>query len=142
MAAEIFSDKWAKAWGKKINDNEKYRRAAANWEGAMVLVMGADASFGIEAERAVIADLWHGQCRGAHAAKEEDFKEAPYVIKGTPATWKEVLAGNIDPIFGLLRGKLKLSKGSVFSLVPYAVAAKELVESARTVETTFPKEWE
>jgi putative sterol carrier protein len=142
MASEIFTDKWAKAWGKKINENESYRKAAANWEGAMVLVMGSDPAFGIAADRAVIADLWHGQCRGSHAAKDEDLKQAPYVIRATPATWKEVLAGNIDPIFGLLRGKLKLSKGSVFALVPYAVAAKELVQSARNVETSFPAGWE
>ncbi|MBI4914941.1 MAG: Fis family transcriptional regulator [Acidobacteria bacterium] len=142
MAAEIFNDKWAKAWGKKINENGAYKKAAANWEGAMVLVMSADKDFGIAEERAVIADLWHGDCRGAHAADEEDLAGAPYVIRANPATWKEVLAGRVDPIFGLLRGKLKLSKGSVFSLVPYAVAAKELVTSARNVDTTFPKGWD
>jgi len=142
MAADIFSDKWAKAWGKKINDNAAYRKAAANWEGAMVLVMSPDADFTIPEERAVIADLWHGDCRGAHAADADDMAAAPYVIRANPATWKEVLAGRIDPIFGLLRGKLKLSKGSIFSLVPYAVAAKELVNSAKNVDTAFPKGWE
>lgn len=142
MASEIFTDKWARSWGKKINENEAYRKSAANWEGAMVLVMSPDTEFGIETERAVIADLWHGQCRKAHAAKEDDVADAPYVIRANPATWKEVLAGNIDPIFGLLRGKLKLAKGGVFALVPYAVAAKELVNSARNVETSYPKGWD
>ncbi len=141
MAAEIFSEKWAKAWGKSINDNAAYRKAAANWEGAIALVMTPDGSRGIPTERAVIADLWHGDCRGAKAAAAADLAEAPFVIKANPETWKSVLAGEVDPIFGLLRGKLKLAKGSVFSLVPYAVAAKELVNSAARVETSFPKGW-
>jgi putative sterol carrier protein len=124
MAAEIFTEKWAKAWGKGVNENAAYRKAAANWEGAIALVMTQDASRGITTERSVIADLWHGDCRGAKAE-----------------TWKSVLSGEVDPIFGLLRGKLKLAKGSIFSLVPYAVAAKELVNSAAGVDTSFPKGW-
>jgi putative sterol carrier protein len=141
MAAEIFSDKWAQAWGKSIGANAAYKKAAANWEGAIALVMSPDGSRGIPQERAVIADLWHGDCRGAKAAGETDLAEAPFVIKASPETWKSVLAGEVDPIFGLLRGKLKLAKGSIFSLVPYAIAAKELVNSASRVETSFPKGW-
>ena len=141
MAAEIFTEKWAKEWGKKINANAAYKKAAANWEGALAMVMTADAGYGIAAERAVIADLWHGDCRGAKSATAADLDAAPYVIKASPETWKNVLAGDVDPIFGLLRGKLKLAKGSVFSLVPYAVAAKEMVNSASAVDTSFPKGW-
>ena len=141
MSAEIFTDKWARSWGRKINENSAYRRAAANWEGAMVLVMAADTGWGIENERAVIADLWHGECRGATAASDDDMKAAPFIIRAAPATWKDVMAGRIDPIFGLLRGKLKLARGSVFALVPYAVAAKELVVSATQVDTAYPVGW-
>ena len=141
MAFEIFTDRWAKAWDRKINENDAYRKAAANWEGAIVLVMAADAEFGIAADRAVIADLWHGECRHARVADEKDLGSAPFVIRATPATWKDVLGGQTDPIFGLLRGKLKLAKGSVFALVPYAAAAKELVVSASRVDTSFPAGW-
>jgi putative sterol carrier protein len=142
MESEIFSESWAKVWAKRIKENEAYRKAAANWEGAMVLVMNADPSWGIAEERAVIADLWHGDCRGAKIAESEDLLEAPYVIRANPATWKDVLAGKLDPIFGLVRGKLKLARGSVFSLLPYTVAAKELVVSATRVETSFPEGWQ
>jgi putative sterol carrier protein len=142
VAAEIFTNAWAKEWAKKINGNAAYKKAAANWEGAIALVMSADGGRGITEDRAVIADLWHGDCRGAKAATDTDLESAPYVIKATPDTWKDVLGGDVDPIFGLLRGKLKLARGSVFSLVPYAVAAKELVSSAAAVSTSFPEGWE
>lgn len=142
MGEEIFTDAWAKKWGEKINSNQDYRKAAANWEGAIVLLMSADEGRGIPSDRAVIADLWHGECRLALSASEKDLNEAPYVIQATPAVWRDVLEGELDPIFGLMRGKLKLARGGLFSLLPYAVAAKEMVGSARQVETSFPAGWE
>ena len=45
-------------------------------------------------------------------------------------------------IFLPMGGKLKLSKGSLFALLPYAKAAKELVQSAINVDTRFPEGWD
>ena len=64
------------------------------------------------------------------------------MIQAVPAVWKNVLAGKTDPIVGLMGGKLKLAKGSLFALLPYAKAAKELVASAIRVDTSFPEGWE
>jgi putative sterol carrier protein len=96
---------------------------------------------GIPEERIVIADLWHGDCRGAKTAGAEELEDTPYLIKAEPAAWKSVLAGKTDPIVGLMGGKLKLAKGSLFALLPYAKAAKELVKSAIAVDTSYPEGW-
>ena len=142
MAAEIFTDAWAQLWNDSINANENYKKAAEKWEGAIALVMTLNLEMGIPEERAVIADLWHGDCRGAKAAGEDDLGDTPYLIKAEPAAWKSVLAGKTDPIVGLMGGKLKLAKGSLFALLPYAKAAKELVKSAIDVDTSFPDGWD
>jgi len=142
MAEEIFTEDWAKIWYDKINENENYKKAATKWEGAIGMLMTADTDMGIPEERLVIADLWHGDCRGAKAATAAELDDTPYLIKATPSAWKSVLAGKTDPIVGLMGGKLKLAKGSMFALLPYAKAAKELVKSAINVETTFPEGWE
>jgi len=128
MATEIFTEPWAQHWNDSINDNEKYKKAATKWE--------------IPEERIVIADLWHGDCRGAQAGSAADLEAAPYVIRANPTTWKSVLSGKTDPIVGLMGGKLKLAKGSLFALLPFAKAAKELVQSAINVDTEFPEGWE
>jgi putative sterol carrier protein len=141
MAAEIFTKEWAELWGEQINQNQAYREAAAKWEGAIALIMSPDEDMGIPAERYVVADLWHGECRGTTAGVEDDLKEAPYKIRARPKAWKSVLAGKTDPIVGLTLGKLKLAQGSMMSLLPYAKAAKELVASAIAVDTTFPEGW-
>lgn len=141
MAAEIFTESWAHEWCRCINANEAYRKAATRWEGAIALVMSVDSDMGIPEQRAVVADLWHGDCRSAAAVAADGLESAPYVIRATPAAWKKVLDGSTDPIVGLMGGKLKLEKGGLFSLLPYAQAAKQLVASARQVETSFPEGW-
>jgi len=142
MAAEIFTDDWATLWSDSINANSEYKKAATRWEGAIGMLMTADPAMGIRHERIVIADLWHGDCRGAKSATADELEDTPYLITAEPSAWKSVLAGKTDPIVGLMGGKLKLAKGSLFALLPYAKAAKELVRSAIDVETSFPDGWE
>lgn len=142
MAAEIFTEDWAQLWAEQINANDDYRKAAEKWEGAIGLVMTQDSDMGIPDERIVIADLWHGECRGASAGSSDALDEVPYLIKSNPSSWKNVLAGKTDPIVGLMGGKLKLARGSMFALLPYAKAAKELVRSAIGVDTSFPDGWD
>jgi putative sterol carrier protein len=142
MAAEIFTDDWARLWNDSINANEDYKKAATKWEGAIAMVMTPDPAMGIPEERIVIADLWHGDCRNAKAAGAVDLEDTPYLIRAEPAAWRSVLAGKTDPIVGLMGGKLKLAKGSLFALLPYAKAAKELVQSAIDVDTSFPEGWD
>ena len=142
MSAEIFTDDWATLWNDSINGNADYKKAATNWEGAIAMLMTADPEMGIPEDRIVIADLWHGDCRGAKTAHATELEDTPYLITAEPSSWKSVLAGKTDPIVGLMGGKLKLAKGSLFALLPYAKAAKELVRSAIDVDTTFPDGWE
>ena len=142
MATEIFTDAWAQQWNDSINDNENYKKAATKWEGAIAMQMMPDADMGIPDERIVIADLWHGDCRSARAASAADLEDAPYLIRADASAWKSVLSGKTDPIVGLMGGKLKLAKGSLFALLPFAKAAKELVQSAINVDTEFPQGWE
>jgi len=142
MAAEIFTEEWAQLWHEEINANEAYKKAAAKWEGAIGMVMTTNPSMGISETRVVVADLWHGDSRSAWATDEAALDDVPYVIKATPETWKRVLAGKLDPIVGLMGKKLKLAKGGLFALLPYAKAAKELVNSAISVDTIFPEGWD
>lgn len=137
MSYEVFTHDWAVACGDQINANEDYRKAAKNWKWPMVLTMKADAKLGVP-ERSVFLDLFEGDCREARVAQAADLEAAPYVISADPPTWKRVLEHDLEPIPGLIRGKLKLVKGSLVSLLPYVTAAKEMVNSAANVDTRFP----
>ncbi len=137
MSYEVFTQEWAVACGEQINENEDYRQAARNWEWPLVLTMSADAGLDVP-ERSVYLNLYHGDCKEARAATAADLEDAPFIIRADPHTWKQVLDRDLEPIFGLIRGKLKLAKGSLVTLLPYTTAAKEMVLSAACVETRFP----
>lgn len=133
-AFELFTAPWADAYRDAVNANEAYGKAAADWEGPIALHLVRDPAKGVESDRAVLLDLWHGECRGAKAVTADEAQaEADYVIRGDHATWMRILDGALNPLKALMFGRLKLTKGRLRDLLPYTRAAKELVESAQDV---------
>lgn len=137
MPLEMFTHDWAVAWGEEIRANREYREAARDWKWPMVFTMRAMPDLGLP-ERSVYLDLFEGDCREARTATSGDLESVPYVMSGDPTTWKRVVDQDLEPIGGLISGKLKLEKGSITSLLPYVKAARELVLSAARVDTRFP----
>ncbi len=139
MSHEVFTDSWAQAWAHEIAASEAYRKAAASWKGTMTLELGsAFASAGVEAQRAVFVDLLHGGVRVARVATDDDLEQADFALRAELAIWRKVLDGKLDPILGLMSGKLKLRRGSLGALTPYMKASKELVACAARVDSSFP----
>ena len=138
MSFEPFTAEWAQAWAHQLNTNPAYASAASAWEGDVVLVMAPDSKFPSLGERAVFLDLWHGACRAARIAATADLANAKYVIRADAGVWEGVLRGAGAPMMAFLTGKLKLTKGELSSLLPFASAAKELLSSATLVDTRFP----
>jgi putative sterol carrier protein len=139
MNLELFSEAWVRAAAELLKSSEAYKAAAKTWEGSMVFTLQADPSLGIPTPRSAYFDLWHGECRDGRAATPEDLAGAQYVISADAFTWKQVMEGKLEPISGLLRGKLKLSRGNMAVLARYVQAAKELVNGAKSVPTAFPE---
>lgn len=140
MTIMVFSEDWAREWCQQLNGRVSYQHAAARWEGAVALVMTRDGSEA-SAQRAVFLDLWHGQCRAARVASPDDLSTAAYVLSGTAVAWREVLSGRMAPLMAFMSGKIRLTKGSMSSLLPYAAAARELVATAIEMEISFPEGW-
>jgi putative sterol carrier protein len=132
-----FSTEWAAAWGDALNASTVYREAAATWEGSIVVLATGPST----APRAAFLDVWHGACRAARAATTEDVASAAFVLEADPAAWRDLLTGKVAPMMGLLTGRIRLARGQLAKLLPYATAAKELVSLAATVDTVFPEDW-
>jgi putative sterol carrier protein len=139
MHPDIFTERWAAAWCRALNESPAYRRAAAGWQGAVVLVMLADAALGVAERRRVLLDLHAGSCRGARVASDDDEQAAAYVLEAPAGAWRELLSGRLAPLTALLGGKLRLSRGDLAGLLPYAGAARELVSTAALVQSQFPE---
>ncbi len=140
MALDVFSDEWAAAWAKEINASDAFRVAALRWESAFVFVMQPDPVAGVKAPRAVYVDLSKGECRVGRAARTEDLATAPYILQASPAVWRQVLGGDLEPVGALMTGLMDLSRGSLVGLAPWVGAAKELLSAACRVESGYPEE--
>lgn len=135
---ELFSVAWAEQAQIALNNSPAYQKAAATWEGAMIFRLLADPNQApADPSQSVYFDLYHGQCQAARVATATDIEAAAYIISADASTWQQVLTGKLEPIAGLLRGKLKLSKGNLAVLVRYVAAAKELVNCAASLDTNF-----
>lgn len=138
MPYEMFTLEWAAAWGRQINASDAYRLAAQTWKWPVILTMKEDPALGLP-ERSIYLDLLKGECREARSASPEDFDATTFVLAADPETWKQVLDGELEPIPGIMRGRIRLTQGSLATLLPYVLAAKELVSAATRVETLFPE---
>ena len=67
-----------------------------------------------------------------------DDVSAPFVLTADLATWKEILGGGTDPIMAVARGKVKLTHGSLATLMMHSRGAKALVACAQKIDTLWP----
>lgn len=137
---EFPSEEWLTDYARRIDESPRYREAAATWEGDISYVFEAEPDKGVPEEVWVWLDLWHGRCRASrYGLSEEDGQKARFIIRAPYTRWKEVINLQLDPIKGMMQGKLKL-KGDLPTIVRYVKAANELVNLAASVPTEFVDE--
>jgi putative sterol carrier protein len=130
------SDEWLAKYRELISASQEYREAAATWEGPIAFVFEAEPDRGVPQDLWAILDLWHGECRDARMLSPEEGAKAPYVIRAPYSRWKEVLRGQLEPVKGMMQGKLSL-QGDLATIVRYIRAADELVQLTTRVPTRF-----
>jgi putative sterol carrier protein len=133
------SQEWLTLYRQRINESFEYREAAATWEGAIAFVFEAEPDHGVPEDLVALLDLWHGGCRAATMLEPGQTGDAPYVIRAPYSRWKEVLRGDLDPVKGMMQGKLKL-EGDLAVIVRFVRAANKLVHLTMQVPTEFRDE--
>lgn len=134
------SEEWLSAYVEQINASKEYEEAAATWEGDLSYVFEREPDKGVPEDVWVWIDLWHGKCRGARfGVTSDEGEKAKFTIRAPYSRWKEVIRRELDPIKGMMQGKLKL-KGDLPTIVRYVKAANELVNIAASVPTEFVDE--
>jgi putative sterol carrier protein len=133
------TDRWFREFVAVINASDRYREAAADWEGDIAFQIEAEPDKGVPHTVWGWLDLWHGACRSGGVVEEAKGSASRYVIAAPYSRWKEVLQGDLDPIRGMMQGKLRV-KGDLPTIVRYVNAANELVHLTGTIDTQFPDE--
>jgi len=137
--ARFPSQEWVELFADAINRSDEYRRSAADWEGDISFVFGAEPDKRHPVDVWAWLDLWHGTCRDAHVVEPEEGRRAAYVIRAPYSRWKQVMLGDLDPVKAMMQGKLRL-EGDLPTIVRYVSAANELVHLTSTVPTEFVDE--
>lgn len=136
MAFLFPSEAWVAEYGKAINANPEYRTGAAGWTHGVVALVIKALPPQLPEDFCIWLDLDRGVCREAKVVSTAEGAKAPFCITGDYARWKQVIRKELDPIKGMMQGKLKL-KGDLPTIVRAVKAAQELVNSSTTVDTAF-----
>jgi putative sterol carrier protein len=141
MALDFPSPEWASAYKDAINSNPTYKTAGKDWtHGVVAMVVKADPALRIAEDLALWLDVHGGECRDCKLMPAKDAQSAAFIVLADYARWKSVIKKELDPIKGMMQGKLKLTKGHMPTIVKYVHASRELVESTARVLTKFRDE--
>ena len=133
------SQAWFEAFEVQINASAAYREAAADWEGDIAFRVLAEPDRGVPEDRWGYLDLWHGECRKGRAIQPAEAGAAAYTLTAPYSRWRDVVEGELDPIKGMMQGKLRV-RGDLPTIVRYVKAANELVRLTGLIDTQFPDE--
>jgi putative sterol carrier protein len=134
------SEQWLKEYVELINSSKEYAEAAATWEGDVSFMFEAEPEKRVPEDVFLWLDLWHGKCRDARfGVSKDEGEKAKFMVRAPYSRWKEVIKKQLDPIKGMMQGKLKL-KGDLPTIVRYVKASNELVNLAAQVPTEFVDE--
>jgi putative sterol carrier protein len=131
------SDPWFQDLVGVINASERYREAAEGWEGDVAFAIEAEPDKGVPETVYGWLDLWHGACREGGVVDPTRAETARFMISAPYSRWRDVLAGDLDPIRGMMQGKLRV-RGDLPTILRYVNAANELVHLTGSVPTTYP----
>ena len=133
------SEEWLAEFVEKVNGSAEYADAAATWEGDLVFVYEKEPDKGVDEDVYAWLDLWHGKCRDAAKLDGPDdprAASAKFTITAPYSRWKSVLKKELDPVKGMMQGKIKV-KGDLPTIVRYVKASNVLVDLTSTVDTQF-----
>jgi len=133
------SEEWTAAYKVALNNNRAYREVGKPWTfGSVAMIVLGDPANGLRQDVGMILDVHQGECRGARFVEGiDDPEDADFVIVASYAHWKDVIRGELDPIKGMMEGKLKLARGHLPTIIRFVEPSRQLVASASRVPTEF-----
>ena len=133
------SEEWTEAWRVALSNDPAYREAGKPWRfGSVAMIVQSDPANGVERDAGMILHVDQGECHGATFVEDvDDSVEAEFVIVASYARWKDVIERKLDPIKGMMEGKLKLVRGDLPTIIRFVEPARLVVASASKVPTDF-----
>lgn len=126
-----FNPEWLSEWVMILKSSEKYKIAGKNWSNRVLLkfdpipeILSKESSIGF------YLDLQYGDCMELKYAQPDDEKRCDTILVADEHSWIRLIEEKKDPTMMIMKGKLKLEKGSLLTLSTQRGAAKALLETA------------
>jgi putative sterol carrier protein len=134
------SEEWVQAWVALANRSPEFEASGRWWEGAVGLVIEADAKAGVADSLYVRLDGRHGKWLGSEFGRNKALVEgAVFVLRAPYRRWKDVINQELHPIKALLQGKLRV-EGHLPVILKWTKTMAILAELAGRIDTEFVDE--
>ena len=125
------SEEWLDDYVDRINASPEYREAAATWEGDVGLRLRARARQGrARGDLGMAGPLARRVPGRLDTTSTEEGGKARFIIRAPYSRWKEVIRKELDPVKGMMQGKLKL-RGDLPTIVRYVQGRQRAGEPGR-----------
>jgi putative sterol carrier protein len=127
---------WLYAFETLIKEDPEYRQVGKGWHGTVIEHIVADPEVGLEEDMFLMMDLEDGECRSVRLVPAEAGEKGDFVLTAPYERWKQVMLGELDPVKGMMQGKIRL-RGDLPTIVRYVKASTRLVNLVGQVDTIF-----
>jgi putative sterol carrier protein len=134
MAVMFPSAEWLNELKDSLNADKAFEKAAAKWEGSLVMHVQADEL--LDKETIMWIDPYHGKVRDAKIIKSLDEEESEFVLGAQYSTWKAIINGEMDSMKAMMKGKIKV-QGKLTTLLKQTKASNALIKVQQNMDTVF-----
>ena len=137
MAVMFPSIEWLNELKDSLNADKAFEKAAAKWEGSLVMHVQADEL--LDKETIMWIDPYHGKIRDAKIINSLDEEESEFVLGAKYSTWKAIINGEMDSMKAMMKGKIKV-QGKLTTLLKQTKASNALIKVQQNMDTVFMDE--
>ena len=124
------TDEWLDAFMERLNDDQRYRELAKDYEGALIFTCFAEPSVHeiLAKDRVFYFKPSQGRIVEWRVIEPEDERpEVKYELSGDYAAWKEVAEGKVDIKKAVLITRQIKVKGKMSELIKNIAAAERII---------------
>jgi len=120
------SREWAEEYCRRLDSSERYRNSGRGWRYPILFKIGSSGP-------GFILKLNNGRCLGVEWYDDATSVDAPVIIEADLDDWIDVINGRVNPLIAIMRRKLRVTKGSISTILRYSIAALEMVSVAQSI---------
>ena len=137
MAVMFPTEEWLNELKDSLNADKAFEKAAAKWEGSLVMNVQADEL--LDKETIMWIDPYHGKIRDAKVISSLEEEKSEFVLSAKYSTWKSIINGEMDSMKAMMKGKIKV-QGKLTALLKQTKASNALIKVQQNMDTIFMEE--